>query len=151
MRAFTLSAVDQTSVHDNFIYVGPGIDLQILAVTNWDGWANGAVFRHNTFWVMGSATYGHMVRQHADGIYELAAGWGPAQNIKFEGNRYIGLHRNRPEDPHAVVERSGQPPELDWNEPTFDLEHFDAYMAAHRKWMIRLFEQEFGTSVKLGA
>ena len=46
-RIFNLSAASQTNVHDNAIFVGPDIDLQMLIVTDWDGWADGAIFRNN--------------------------------------------------------------------------------------------------------
>ena len=152
-RAFNLSAAEHTTVDHNVIYVGPDIDMQILAATNWEGWARDAVFRNNTFWVLGTARYGHEIKRNKDGTYALAPGWGPAQNIVFEGNRYIGNNIDRPEDPNAVVEASVPVPTLDWNGPQFDPadpDRFDAFMAAHRTWMLQLFEKQFGKAVKLG-
>ena len=73
-RIFHLSAAAQTSVHDNAIYVGPGIDLQMLILTDWEGWADGAVFRNNLFDVQGTARYGHQVRRNDDGTYEDRVG-----------------------------------------------------------------------------
>jgi len=152
-RAFNLSAAEHTIVHDNFIYVGPGIQMQILAATNWSGWAKDAVFWANTFWVSGTASYGHEVQRNKDGTYELAPGWGNAAGIVFNANRYIGPNRDKPEDLEAVIEQSGTPPNLDWEGPAFDPqdpEQFSAFMDAHRAWMLRLFEQQFGRPVKLG-
>jgi hypothetical protein len=152
-RAFNLSAAEHTSVHDNFIYVGPEIDMQMLAVTNWSGWAKDAVFRANTFWVAGTASYGHEVQRNKDGTYQLARGWGEATGIVFDGNRYIGRNTDRPQDVEAIVESSKTIPDLDWNGPAFDTqnpEQFDAFMDAHRAWMLRLFERQFGRPVKLG-
>jgi Right handed beta helix region len=152
-RGFNLSAAENTLVHDNVLYVGPGIDMQMLAVTDWDGWATGAVFRRNTFWVAGTARYGHEVSRKDDGTYGIAPGWGPAKGIVFDSNRYIGTNIDRPPDEKAVVEASAPPPDLDWNEPQFesaDPDRFASFMSAHRRWMLRLFKQQFGKPVKLG-
>ena len=59
---------------------------------------------------------------------------------------------DRPEDPRAVVDAFAKEPQIDWKEPEFDASHperFDRFMAAHRKWMLHLFEQQFGEPVKL--
>ncbi len=151
-RIFHLTGAEQTTVHDNAIYVGPGIDVQMLAVTDWDGWADGALFRNNTFHVEGTARYGYQVARNKDGTYQIAPGWGPAKAIVFEGNRYIGKHVDRPQDTTGLVTESEKAPALDWNSPQFDPakpDGFDAFMARHRKWMMRLFERQFG-KVKLG-
>lgn len=152
-RGFHLSGAEHTTVDHNVIYVGPEIDMQMLAVTNWDGWANDAIFRNNTFWVLGTARYGHEVARHKNGTYELAPGWGPAKGIIFQRNRYVGRNVNRPADPDGVLEELAQAPKLDWDAPQFEPinpDHFDAFLSAHRKWMMRLFEQQFGKAVKLG-
>jgi hypothetical protein len=152
-RAFNLSGAEKTLVNGNIIYVGPGIDMQMLAVTTWDGWPSDAVFRNNTFFAIGTARYGHEVKRNKDGTYEIAPGWGPAKAIVFEGNRYIGHNVDRPEDPKAIVDSSPKSPNLDWKEPEFDPsqpEQFDRFMISHRKWLVHLFEQQFGEPVKLG-
>jgi hypothetical protein len=152
-RAFNLSGAEKTTVNDNVIYVERGIDMQMVAVTTWEGWPSDAVFRNNTFWALGTARYGHEAKRNKDGTYELAPGWGPAKGIVFDGNRYIGNQVDRPVDPNAKVETAATLPKLDWKEPEFDMSHperFDSFMAAHRKWMLQLFEQQFGSPVKLG-
>lgn len=152
-RAFNLTGGEHTTVDHNAIYVGPAIDMQMLAVTNWKGWASDAMFRNNIFWVLGTARYGHEVKRNQNGTYELAPGWGPAKGIVFEGNRFIGKNIDRPEDPQAVVEAWAPEPKLDWDGPPFDpanSDRFDAFMAAHREWMLRLFKEQFDTTVKLG-
>lgn len=71
----------------------------------------------------------------------------------FNANRYIGPNRDKPEDLEAITEQSDMPPNLDWEGPAFDPqdpEQFSAFMDAHRAWMLRLFEQQFGRPVKLG-
>lgn len=152
-RIFHLSAAEQTTVEDNAIYIRPGLDVQMLLVTDWTGWADGAIFRNNTFFVEGTARYGHQVGRSNDGTYEIAAGWGPARNIVFEENRYIGRHIDRPEDAKAIVKDSAVPPAFDWNGPRFDPaspDNFDEFLSKHRKWLIQLFERQFGKPLALG-
>jgi hypothetical protein len=152
-RAFHLSGADHTIVDHNVIYVGPGTDMQILAVTNWNGWSSDAVFRKNTFWISGTAQYGHEVKRNKDGTYDLAPGWGPAQGIVFEGNRWVGNHANAPDDLTAVVDPPAPEPQFEWTGPELDSlnpENVASFMRAHREWMMRLCEQQFGAPPKLG-
>ncbi len=152
-RIFHLSAAEQTLVHDNVIYVGPELDVQMLLLTDWSGWADGAVFRRNVFWVQGVARYGHQTRRREDGTYEIAAGWGPARGIVFEGNRYIGRHVDRPQDATGETEPAREPPQLDWEGPRFDPAYparFETYIERHRRWLVGLMEQHFGRPLKLG-
>lgn len=147
-RIFDLGGpTDNTLIHDNVIYVGPGLDVQMLILGQWKGWAQNALFRNNTFHVEGSATYGHQASRDAQGRHTIIPGFGPATAIVFEGNRYFGTHRNRPDDPKAVLTPTSKPPALNWNAPSFDPakpEGFDKFLTAHRQWMIRLFQQQFG-------
>jgi len=151
-RIFHLSAAEKTVVEDNAIYVGPDLDVQMLIVTDWEGWADGALFRNNLFNVQGVARYGHDVGRDKAGLYQIAAGWGPAKGIVFEGNRYIGRQIDRPEDAKAVVEEKATAPELEWDGPPFDPAHpegFDAFLLHHRQWMMGLLQGQFG-QVTLG-
>ena len=151
-RIFHLSAAENTVVEDNAIYVGPDLDVQMLIVTDWDGWADGALFRNNQFFVQGAARYGHDVGRDQTGVYQIAAGWGPAKGIVFEGNRYVGRQIDPPEDRKAVIENSAATPQLEWEGPPFDPAHpdgFDAFLVQHRQWMLGLFQAQFG-QVTLG-
>jgi hypothetical protein len=149
-RIFHVSAAGQTTVHDNAIYVGPGLDVQMVLLTDWSGWARGAAFRNNSFFVDGTARYGHEVGRGKDGTYTIAPGWGPAADIAFENNRYYGRHIDRPE---AGAADDGAPrPKLDWDGPVFDPARpgdFDAFLRRHRRWMLRLFERQFGKPPQL--
>jgi hypothetical protein len=146
-RIFNLSAASQTSVHDNAFFVGPHIDLQMLIVTDWDGWADGATFRNNSFYVQGTARYGHQASRNKDGTYGIAPGWGQAKNIAFEGNHYFGKNIDRPDDPSGTQIPTASAPNFDQGEPVFDPVHperFEAFISQHREWMMRLFERQFG-------
>ncbi|HWE53493.1 MAG TPA: right-handed parallel beta-helix repeat-containing protein [Bryobacteraceae bacterium] len=149
-RIFHLSGGDHTLVEHNAIYIGPGLEIPILLTSDWQGWANDAVFRENTFRAEGVARYGHGLK-HEDGTYALEPGWGGAKGIEFEGNQYIGHHVDHP--PDAKGQESGVPaPKLDWNSPQFDPskpDEFDRFVEKHRAWMMRLFVAQFG-EVKLG-
>lgn len=153
-RIFTLSGeVRQTTVEENAIYIGPGLDVQAVIVTDWKGWPDGALFRGNRFHAEGIARYGHGVSRRQDGTYEMAAGWGPAKNIRFEGNRYAGRHIGRPEDDKATAGDLAQAADAGWEVPVFDParpDGFDAFLARHRAWMLRLFERQFGFPPRLG-
>jgi len=149
-RIFHLSGADHTTVENNAIYVGPGLDVQMLLVTNWNGWSTGAMFRDNTFHVEGSARYGHGVRRVEDGTYVLEPGWGEAKDITFEGNRYSGNQVDRPVD--AKAGETGAAPKINWNAPEFDPakpDEFDSFLKKHRQWMMQVFERQFGR-VRLG-
>jgi hypothetical protein len=152
-RIFHLAgAVEQTRIYDNAIYVGAGLDVQMVLVTDWEGWANDAVFRGNSFLVEGKARYGHQVSR-SKGDYEIGPGWGPAKGIVFEGNRYIGSNIDRPEDQSGSVVGTAEVPKLEWEAPLFDPampDGFESFIEKHRQWMLRLFTQQFGQPVKLG-
>jgi hypothetical protein len=152
-RVFHLSGADQTLVEDNAIYVGPKDDVQVVLVSSWDGWSDGALFRNNLFDIEGTGRYGHAVDQSVDdGKYRIAPGWGGARDIRFEGNQYIGRNIDEPEDHSAMVDSVYRAEKIDWNEPTFDPSHperFSSYLAEHRRWMVRLFSQQFGVSPEL--
>jgi Right handed beta helix region len=152
-RGFNLSAASQTVVHDNAIYVGNDIDLQMLITTDWDGWANGATFRNNFFYVAGTARYGHQASRRNDGTYEIAPGWGPAKGILFEGNHYFGRNIDRPEEGLDTTERLPQTLSFASGEPAFDPAHpelFDGFIARHREWIMHLFAEQFGKPPSLG-
>jgi hypothetical protein len=149
-RIFHLSAAENTLVHDNVVYVGPGLDVQMLLVSDWNGWPDGAVFRNNTFHVEGTARYGHEVSRAKDGTYKIAPGWGPAKGIVFESNRYFGKHIDAPE--RIEPGQAAKAPTVDWNVPQFDPSEptgFDDFLKRHRAWMLRLFEAQFGSPVTL--
>jgi hypothetical protein len=151
-RVFHISGGDQSTIEDNAIYVGPGLDVQMLVLSDWQGWANGAIFRNNRFYVQGTARYGHGTK-HNDGTYALEPGPGGAQGIVFEGNLFAGKHVDRFEDATATVETDVATPKIDWDSPQFDPskpDTFETYLAKHRQWMLRLFQQQFRKPVKLG-
>jgi hypothetical protein len=146
-RIFNLSGADQTTVEHNAIYVASQDDVQVLLVSNWDGWSRDALFRANTFNVAGTGRYGHEVARNPDGTYRIAPGWGDARDIRFEGNRYLGGNVDPPTDPAAVVDPQAQSVKIDWREPVFDPAHpemFSSWLVCHRKWMVRMFTHQFG-------
>jgi hypothetical protein len=151
-RIFNLSGADQTTVAHNAIYTDFGDDVQLLLVSNWDGWSNGAVFRSNIFDVAGTGRFGHALQRNPDGTYEIGRGWGGAENIRFEGNGYFGCNRDIPRDPTAQIDSRYRPAKLHWNEPVFDPAHageFSAFLAKHRQWMLQLFAAQFGKPPRL--
>jgi hypothetical protein len=151
-RIFHISGGDNTTIQDNAIYVGPGLDVQMLVLSDWQGWANGALFRNNQFYVQGVARYGHGTKG-PNGTYALEAGPGDAKGIVFEGNLYAGKQIDRFADATGVVRDEAKAPKVDWDAPQFDPakpDTFDSFVVKHRYWMLRMFQQQFGQVVKLG-
>jgi hypothetical protein len=147
-RTFHVSAAENTLVHDNAIYIGPGHDVQLLLLADWNGWARGLELRKNLFHSEGLARYGHEISRSKDGAYVIGPGWGPAQDVVFRDNRYVGRHEKPPED-NAVRARTAPMPIKfkDWPGPQFDPRHpedFSDYLKEHRQWMLRLMERQFG-------
>jgi hypothetical protein len=135
-RIFHLSGADDTTIHDNAIYVGVGLDVQMLLVSEWSGWSTGATLRNNRFYVEGTARYGHGVKRLEDGTYAMEPGWGGAKDIVLEGNQ-----------------EGKTPPAIRWAGPQFDPGHpdgFEKFLKEHRAWMVQMFERQFGAPVRLG-
>jgi len=130
-RIFHVSAVENAVIEENWIYIGAGMEVQLLLLTDWDGWADGVTLRGNRYVMGGKARSGHAVSRGKDGTYEIAEGWGPARNVKLEGN----------EELKKGVEVA------DWEGPRFDPSRpgdFPAFIEAHRKWMVGLMRAHFG-------
>jgi hypothetical protein len=147
-RTFDVTAAEQTLIHDNATYIAPGADVQVLLLSDWNGWAKGLELRHNLFHSEGVGRYGHQRSRNPEGSYRIAPGWGPATNIVFCGNRYVGQHEDRPAE-IATNDAAAPAPMVfkDWPGPQFDPrqpEKFGAYIKAHRAWMLRLMERQFG-------
>jgi hypothetical protein len=125
--------------------VGPDLDVQMVLMSDWSGWAKDTGFVRNRFYVEGVARYGHGIRKNADGSYELADGWGPATGTTFEGNLFYGKHVPMPPDGQRKIGPGVPVVQRKWN--SFDPAHpesFDAFLAEHRAWLRRLMESEFG-------
>jgi hypothetical protein len=146
-RLFNIDGgLQRATIENNAFYIAPGFDLQLL-ISDWEGWPTGVTFKENTFYIEGTLRFGHSTAHNKDGTYQIGSGWGPAKEIVFEGNKYLGKTVDRPEDAKGVVEVSVSAPQLDWNEPTFDPSHpegFRQFITEHRKWMAQLFKQQFG-------
>ncbi len=148
-RLINLSGADNVTVAHNAFYVGPGRDVQML-VSDWLGWSSNAIFQSNTFYIQGGTLrFGHSISRNPDGTYHLAQGWGPANNIVFNGNRYSGNVIDPPSDylPPSAATLHVFTPKLDWKEPLFDPtrpQDYSVFIAAHRVWITHLFQQQFG-------
>ncbi len=151
-RIFHLSGADDTAIHDNAVYIGSGLDVQLMLTSEWSGWSTGTTLRNNKFYVDGTARYGHGVKRLDDGTYTIEPGWGGAMDIVFEGNYYGGRHLDRPTDP-AAIEAAQPRPSIQWDGPEFDPaqpDGFDAFLQRHRAWMTAMFERQFGHPIRLG-
>ncbi|MDE1155421.1 MAG: right-handed parallel beta-helix repeat-containing protein [Acidobacteriaceae bacterium] len=150
-RLVNLNGADDVTVADNVFYVGPQQTVQALLVSNWEGWSKNAAFTRNRFYIEGSVSYGHEVNRDQHGLYTIASGWGPAQDIRFFGNRYFGKGAIAPNS-EEFVNHAEAAPELPGSEPTFDPSHpecFSDFLKQHRIWMIGMLEKVLQTKVRL--
>ena len=145
-RAFHISAVENALIEDNVVYTGPGLDVQMLLFSNWEGWAKDVTVRNNRFLVSGTARYGHGARSNPDGSFDLAPGWGQATGVTLFGNIYAGNHVGLPSDPAANVLPIQALPSVDWHGPTLRPlipAALPAYLRAHRVWIETLMRAHF--------
>jgi hypothetical protein len=153
-RSFHVIGAEDTRILDNAVYIGPGHDVQAVLLTDWSGWARGVEFRNNLFSSEGVARYGHGTNRADNGAYDLLPGWGPAQDVRFIGNRYVGRHKGRPLEYGDHLASAPRPIAFpDWPGPDSDPrqpERFPAYLKAHRKWMLRLMQRQFGRTPSAG-
>jgi hypothetical protein len=149
-RTFHIAGTpEQTRIYENAIYIAPKADVQLLLLSDWNGWTDGLEFRNNLFHSEGLARYGHQVsRDLQTGAYGLGPGWGPATHIQFSGNTYLGGHDQAPVEGTSDSNWAPRPIQFDdWAGPQFDPlrpEKFSRYIKAHRQWMLRLMERQFG-------
>jgi hypothetical protein len=152
-RLFHVSAAEKTLVHHNALYVGPGLDVQAVLLSDWSGWAKDLEFRDNLFDSQGTSRYGHGTAKTGEGAYSLATGWGPASDVVFSHNRYLGSHVDRPEEGADPATTAPEPiPFDDWPGPQFDprqSDTFPGYIKAHRRWMLDLMRRQFGRTPEL--
>jgi hypothetical protein len=72
----------------------------------------------------------------------------------FRGNRFEGRHEGHPESaggafgkaPRPIAFDDGPGPRFDPTNP----ETFGAFIEAHREWVLRLMERQFGQRPELG-
>ena len=81
------------------------------------------------------------------------AGGRPGRCV-FRGNRFVGRHEDRRRRTNALAAATAPQPMrfTDWPGPQFDPrqpENFEAYLEAHRTWMLRLMERQFGRQPQL--
>jgi len=152
MRIFQLSGgITDARIERNVVWVGKGQDVQMVAATEWQGWASDVRFRDNLFAVGGTARYGREVGRSGPD-YLIAPGFPPAEHIVFDGNRYMGRHVDPPVDKDGTWQAEYREPVADWAVPTFDpakAEGFPEFLARHRQWMLAMLARELGKPVEL--
>lgn len=86
-RTFQISAVEDTAIYNNTVYVGEGMDVHLVQHHDWGGYAKDTRFANNIFYADGTMRY------------EFAESEG---NV-FEGNAFFGDHVEAPEDARAIT------------------------------------------------
>ncbi len=131
-RIFHVSGIDDGIAEENVIYIGPGLDVQLLITSDWEGWAKSFTLRNNRYINQGRIRSGHGAKRREDGSYQLAEGWGGAQNIVVENN-----------DEHADAIKIE-----DWEGPQFKpcaSRGIREFVVQHRAWMESLMRAHFGS------
>ncbi len=151
-RIFQLSGqIRHVSIERNVVHVPAGKDVQMVAATEWQGWASDVRFAGNLFAVEGTARYGHEVRREGPD-YILGPGFPVTGPVHFEGNMFLGGHVDPPQDATGIVRADYRAAEADWAVPTFDParpEDFGSYIVVHRAWMTGMLARELGRPVEL--
>ena len=143
--------ISHARIEGNVIHLGGQQDVAMVAATQWQGWPSDVKITNNLFAVAGVARYGHETGRDGPD-YILGPGFPHSPSILFEGNRFLGLHLDPPEDPRGIWQAEYQPATVDWAVPTFDpsrAEGFDAFLTAHRDWMMAMLARELGQPLQL--
>lgn len=150
-RIFQLSGqIRDVAIERNVIHVPAGRDVQMVAATEWQGWASDVRFAGNLLAVEGTARYGHEVRREGPD-YILGPGFPVTGPVGFDGNMFLGTHVDPPPDATGTFRTDYRAPEADWAVPTFDPatpDGFAAYLVAHRAWMMQMLARELGRPVE---
>ncbi len=86
-RTFQISAVEDTLIHNNVIYVGEHLDIPLVHHHSWGGYARDTRFYNNIFYVDGKVSYR----------------WGQSEGNVFANNVFYGRHEDPPDDPNAIT------------------------------------------------
>lgn len=95
--------VKQTQIYNNTIYIGKDLDVNLIQMSDWNGWPSDTQFFNNIFYVEGTARYGHEVSRTEDGLFKIGPGFGPAQQTVLSHNAFFGNHVERPSDDAALL------------------------------------------------
>jgi hypothetical protein len=152
-RIFNISGGTDILIEKNLIVVPREVvpkdaAMQIVLFTMWGAWASDVLVRENRIFVEGKGMSGHVVKDHGDGTFEMGAGWGGVENVRFDGNVYLKSGHVEPMEADAkTVKRAGLEG-IDWEGPGFDavrdggkMELVDAFFVAHGRWMQGMFRQ----------
>ena len=107
---FTITGpgVHDTYIYNNTIYVPSELNIQMIRMGSWQGYADNTRWYNNIFYVEGSATY------------DL----GDSTNNLFEANCFYGNHISPPSDPYAIT---SNPYLLDPGSGGFGMDSVDGY------------------------
>lgn len=151
-RIFQLSGqIRDVSIERNVIHVPAGADVQMVAATEWQGWASDVRFSGNLFAVAGTARYGHEVARDGPD-YILEPGFPVTGPVRFDGNMFLGGHVDPPQDANGTVRSEYRAAEADWAVPVFDPANpaeFASYLTTHRAWMMQMLARELGRPAAL--
>lgn len=87
VRAFHLSGpLTRTRIYGNEVYNGTGKEVNLVQISDWEGWPEDTEIARNRFRVSGTARCGHAIDHTPDGLYRIVPGTGPALGTRFLDN-----------------------------------------------------------------
>jgi Right handed beta helix region len=101
-RGITLAGpVENTLIYNNTIYMGEDRSVDVVLVSDWNGWSKNTAFYNNIFYAKGEARIGHAISRADDGHHTSTPGLGESQANEFDANVYFG-RINAAEDAHGL-------------------------------------------------
>ncbi|MGE5141792.1 MAG: hypothetical protein ACM3JD_20180, partial [Rudaea sp.] len=87
VRTFHVSGpVRRTRIYGNEVYSDTGKEVNLVQISDWEGWPEDTEIMQNRFRVSGIARCGHAVARTPDGLYRITPGTGPALRTRFLHN-----------------------------------------------------------------
>ncbi len=78
--------VRNTRIYANEIYNGTGKEVNLVQVSDWEGWPEDTEIEGNRFRISGIGRCGYAISRTPDGLYRLVSGTGPALRTRYLRN-----------------------------------------------------------------
>lgn len=88
--------IQGTRIHGNEIHSGTGKAVNLVQISDWEGWPEDTEIAGNRFRATGRGVCGHAISRTPDGLYKLAPGAGPSVRTRFVGNVFTAQETDCP-------------------------------------------------------